>query len=139
MTMRRSLLAALACGALASVPAAARAQATPPSLTGSSYRPGVNVLDYDIHVELPDSGLLLRGDVTVSARRAPSLTTLRLDLIDSLTVRSVEVDGKRVTATHAANALDVPLAGAKGDTVRVRVVYDGPVSGLEARAVGQAH
>jgi aminopeptidase N len=134
MTRRRLLLAALACGALASVPTGARAQATPPSFTGSSYRPGVNVLDYDIHLDLPDSGLLLRGDVTVTARRAPSLTTLRLDLIDSLMVRSVEVDGERVTATHAANALDVPIASAKGDTVHVRVVYDGPVhDGLVVR------
>jgi aminopeptidase N len=134
--MRPLLFAALACGALASLPRAARAQSAPPSLTGSAYRPGVNVLDYDIRLDLPDSGLLLRGDVTVTARRAPSLTTLRLDLIDSLTVRSVEVDGRRVSATHSANALDVPLAGAKGrgDTVRVRVVYDGPVhDGLVVR------
>ncbi|MBW8771155.1 MAG: M1 family metallopeptidase [Gemmatimonadetes bacterium] len=134
MTVRRVLVATLACSALASLPRAARAQTTLPSLTGSSYRPGVDVLDYDVHLELPDSGLFLRGDVTVSARRAPSLAVLRLDLIDSLTVRSVAVDGRRVTATHSANALDVPLAGAKGDTVRVRVVYDGPVhDGLVVR------
>ncbi len=136
--MRRLFFAALACGSLASLAGNARAQAAPASLTGSSYRPGVNVLDYDIRLDLPDSGLLLRGDVTVTARRAPSLTTLRLDLIDSLTVRSVEVDGKRVTATHSANALDVPLASAKGDTVRVRVVYDGPVhDGLVVRRDAQ--
>jgi aminopeptidase N len=134
MTVRGWLVVALGCSALAIPPAALRAQGAPPSLTGSSYRPGVNVLDYDIRLELPDSGLLLRGDVTVTARRAPSLATLRLDLIDTLTVRSVEVDGRRVTATHSANALDVPLAGAKGDTVRVRVVYDGPVhDGLVVR------
>jgi aminopeptidase N len=134
VTVRRLLFTALACGALASLPDGARAQATPPSLTGSSYRPGVNVRDYDVRLELPDSGLFLRGDVTVTARRAPSLATLRLDLIDSMTVRSVEVDGRRVTATHSANVLDVPLASAKGDTVRVRVVYDGPVhDGLVVR------
>jgi aminopeptidase N len=132
--MQRFLLVALGVGALVSAPDAVRAQGTPPSLTGSSYRPGVNVLDYDIHLELPDTGLFLRGDVTVTARRAPSLATLRLDLIDSMTVRGVEVDGRRVTATHAANALDVPLASARGDTVRVRVVYDGPVhDGLVVR------
>ena len=134
MTIHRTVFAALACSALACLAGPARAQATPPSLTGSSYRPGVDVLDYDVRLELPDSGLFLRGDVTVTARHAPSLATLRLDLIDSLTVRSVEVDGRRVTATHSANALDVPLAGAKGDTVRVRVVYDGPVhDGLVVR------
>ena len=132
--MRQLLLATLACSVLASLPGTLPAQAMPPSLTGSSYRPGVDVLDYDVRLDLPDSGLFLRGDVTVTARRAPSLATLRLDLIDSLTVRSVEVDGRRVTAARSANALDVPLAGAKGDTVRVRVVYDGPVhDGLVVR------
>src|SRR5689334_15516798 len=96
MTRHRTRFAVLACGALACLAGPARAQATPPSLTGSSYRPGVDVLDYDVRLELPDSGLFLRGDVTVTARHAPSLATLRLDLIDSLTVRSVEVDGRHV-------------------------------------------
>ncbi len=138
MTTHRLLFAALTCSALTSVPDIARAQGTPPSLTGSTYRPGIDVLDYDVHLELPDSGLFLRGDVTVSARRAPSLATLRLDLIDSMTVRGVEVDGRRVTATHSQNFLDVPLASATGDTVRVRVTYDGPVhDGLVVRKDAQ--
>lgn len=134
MIARLMSFAALTCTVLASLPRGAHAQETLPSLTGSAYRPGVDVLDYDVHLELPDSGLFLRGDVTVTARRAPSLATLRLDLIDSLTVRRVTVDGRPVAASHTANHLDVPLAGAKGDTVRVRVVYDGPVhDGLVVR------
>jgi aminopeptidase N len=138
VSTRRLLFAALACSALAGVADAAHAQGSPPSLTGSSYRPGVDVLDYDVHLELPDSGLFLRGDVTVTARRAPTLNTLRLDLIDSMTVRSVEVDGRRVSAAHTANLLDVPLASATGDTVRVRVTYDGPVhDGLVVRKDAQ--
>ena len=134
MIVRRPLLAGIVCVALPSLTDVAWSQEAPPSLTGSTYRPGVDVLDYDVHLELPDSGLFLRGDVTVTARRAPSLATLRLDLIDSLTVRSVELDGRPVTATHSSNQLDVPLAGSTGDTVRVRVRYDGPVhDGLVVR------
>jgi aminopeptidase N len=124
----------IACILVASGATIASAQGAPPSLTGSTYQPGIDVLDYDVHLELPDTGLFLRGDVTVTARRTPSLPELRLDLLDSLTVRGVEVDGQRVTAPHTANRLAVPLTGATGDTVRVRVTYDGPVhDGLVVR------
>ncbi len=138
MIVPRRLLAGFVCVALAGATEVAQSQGEPPSLTGSAYRPGIDVLDYDVHLELPDSGLFLRGDVTVTARRAPSVTTLRLDLLDSMTVRGVEVDGRSVTATHSANHLDVPLAGAAGDTVRARVRYDGPVhDGLVVRKDAQ--
>jgi aminopeptidase N len=116
------------------VPAGVRAQEPIPSLTGSSYEPGVDVLDYDVHLELPDTGAFLRGDVTVTARRAPSLGRLRLDLVNWLTVRRVTVDGREVRAVHDGDRLEVPLADAAGDTVRVRVAYDGIVrDGLVVR------
>ena len=94
---------------------------------GSVYQPGVDVLDYDVRLELPDTGAFLRGDVTITARRAPSTTRLRLDLVDSMHVRVVEVDGRRVRAPHSGNSLDVLLPASAGDSVRVRVVYDGMV------------
>ena len=85
------------------------------------------MLHYDVRLELPDTGAFLRGDVTVTARRELSATRLRLDLVDSMHVRIVEVNGTRVRASHARNALDVPLPARSGDSVRVRVVYDGMV------------
>ena len=97
----------------------------PPRVTGSSYQPGIDVLDYDVRLELPDTGAFLRGDLTVTALRAPSATRLRLDLVDSMHVRIVEVNGSRVRALHSRNSLDVPLPEGAGDSVRVRVVYDG--------------
>ena len=101
---------------------------------GSTYEPGIDVLDYDVRLVLPDTGAFLHGDVIVTARRAPSAMRLRLDLVDSMHVRDVEVNGVRVRATHADNSLVVPLPPGGGDTVRVRVVYDGTVSdGLIAR------
>ena len=77
----------------ASLPARERRQ-TPPSLTGSRISQASTFSITTSTLELPDTGLFLRGDVTVTARRAPALTALALDLIDSLTVRSVEVDGR---------------------------------------------
>jgi aminopeptidase N len=131
---RRVSLAVLAGAVCAAAPRAVRAQQQPPSLTGSTYEPGVDVIDYDIRLALPDTGAFLRGDVTVTARRAPSLATLRLDFVDSLRVRAVEVDGRPARATHTADRLEVPLASASGDTVRVRIVYDGFVrDGLVVR------
>ncbi|HTK48299.1 MAG TPA: M1 family metallopeptidase [Gemmatimonadaceae bacterium] len=133
MSVRRAALVLLAAAGALAMPRPARAQQLP-SLTGSNYEPGVDVLDYDVRLELPDTGAFLRGDVIVTARRAPSLATLRLDLAGSLRVRAVEVNGRAVRATHAAERLEIPLANATGDTVRVRVVYDGFVSdGLVVR------
>ena len=101
---------------------------------GSTYEPGIDVVNYDVRLVLPDTGAFLRGDVTVTARRAPSAARLRLDLVDSMHVRDVEVNGVRARASHAGNSLEVPLPSGGGDTVRVRVVYDGTVSdGLIAR------
>jgi hypothetical protein len=84
--------------------------------------------DYDVRLVLPDTGAFLRGDVTVTARGAPSATRLRLDLVDSMHVRTVDVNGARVRATHAGNSLDVPLPSGAGDRCASRVVYDGSVT-----------
>jgi aminopeptidase N len=98
-----------------------------------TYQPGINVLDYDVSLELPDTGAFLRGDVTLTVRPSEGVPRLRLDLVDALVVRNVEVGGHAVPATHANGKIDVPLDGS-GDTVRVRVVYDGMVSdGLVVR------
>jgi aminopeptidase N len=101
---------------------------------GSVYQSGIDALDYDVRLVLPDTGNFLQGDVTVSVRRAPEVARLRLDLFDVLRVRQVEVNGRAVSAPHAGNRLDVPLTGASGDSVRVRIVYEGAVSdGLVVR------
>jgi len=103
-------------------------------VVGSSYEPGIDVLDYDVRLELPDTGAFIRGDVTVTARRASTATRLRLDLVDWMLVREVEVNGTRVHAQHSSDALDVPLPAGSGDSVRVRVAYEGTVrDGLVVR------
>ncbi|MDB4888287.1 MAG: putative family peptidase [Gemmatimonadetes bacterium] len=114
--------------AIALLLAAASADAQPPA-----YQPGIDVLDYTIAIELPDTGAFIRGDVIVTLRRSRNVDHLTLDLVDALMVRSVEVDGRAVTAPHTANKISVPLSGA-AENVKVRVRYEGMVSdGLIAR------
>jgi aminopeptidase N len=97
------------------------------AFAGHSYQPGIDVLDYDITLELPDTGAMLRGDVTVTARRAAGVGTLRLDLVRGLEVREVQLDGRDVPVVRTDVAIDVPLATATGDSLQVRVRYDGVV------------
>ena len=98
-----------------------------------TYQPGIDVLDYDVTLELPDTGAFVRGDVTVTLRRAAGVTRLTLDLVNAMTVRSVEVRGRPVMASHDNGKLAIPLDGAD-DSIRVRVVYDGIVrDGLVVR------
>ena len=119
---------------LCSTATVAAAQATPSRVAATpTYQPGIDVLDYDVALELPDTGAFLRGDVTVTVRRTNGLSHLRLDLVDRLTVRTVEVGGRSVSAPHSGGKIDVPLDGT-ADSLRVRVVYDGAVTdGLVVR------
>ena len=126
------------CRRARSAAAMARARRRPtatsrPVPAAPTYQPGIDVLDYDVALELPDTGAFLRGDVTLTLRRAAGVARLRLDLVDGLDVRRVEIAGRPVTATHANGTIDIPLDGT-ADSLRVRVVYDGIVSdGLVVR------
>ena len=99
------------------------------ALAGHTYQPGIDVLDYDIHLELPDTGSFLRGDVTISARRrqrcalAPARPRRRAD-----GARACEVDGRR----RARGARGERASTSRSTTQRatacsVRVRYDGAV------------
>jgi aminopeptidase N len=106
---------------------AVRATAAP------TYEPGIDVQDYAFTLELPDTGSFLRGDATVTLRRSTGVNTLRLDLVDALVVRRVTVNDSMVPVMHANGRIEIPLSR-PGDSVRVRVVYDGVVSdGLVVR------
>src|SRR6476661_4475039 len=110
----------------------------PDPFAGHTYQPGIDVLDYDFTLDLPDTGSMIRGDVTVTARRAAGMNNLRLDLVHGLTVRQVQLNGTDVDITRTDNAFDVPLIGATGDSVQVRVRYDGEVrDGLIVRKDAQ--
>ncbi len=97
------------------------------AFAGHTYQPGIDVLDYAITLDLPEAGPMLRGDVIVTARRAAGVQSLRLDLTHNLVVRQVQVDGRDAHVTREGDAIVVPLDAAAGDSVQVRVRYDGEV------------
>ena len=93
-----------------------------------SYQPGIDVLDYDVRLELPETGTLLAGDVIVTFRRSRTVSSLRLDLVHTLAVREVRVDARASSFTREGDAIVIPLGGDARDSMQVRVMYDGPVS-----------
>ena len=105
-----------------------RGQGTTSPFTGHTYQPGIDVRDYDIRIDLPDTGSFIRGDVTITARRAPGVSTLTLDLVDGLAVRGIEVNDRAIGPVHAHDRIEIPLGTVGGDSVSVRVRYDGRVT-----------
>ena len=119
VVLRTALVAASLAGA---GPAVSGAQ------QGSTYQPGIDVLDYDIRLELPDTGAVLRGDVTVTFRRSRGVSRLRLDLVRALAVREVRVDGLPRAVAREGDAIVIPLGALARDSMQVRVTYDGVVT-----------
>jgi aminopeptidase N len=95
---------------------------------GSSYQPGIDVLDYDIRLDLPDTGAFIGGDVIVTLRRAENVRMLRLDLARTLAVRRVSVNDVDVSPVRDGSTIRIPIGAEAGDSVRVRVRYDGHVT-----------
>jgi aminopeptidase N len=119
------------------------AETLPQSATRGGYRPGFDVVDYDVTLDLPDSGRSIRGTAvltvrrTAGAQRETGADTLTLDLI-RLVVASVSVDGHAVAFTRTPETLGVPLPPGRHDTLRVTVSYSGEVTdGLIIRTDAQ--
>jgi aminopeptidase N len=97
------------------------------------YRPGFDVLDYDLTLDLPDSGKAIAGRAVLAVRRtgaSPRPDTLVLDLV-GLRVDSVLVDGRAVRFRRDARTLRVPLGAEVRDSFSVAVRYGGePSDGL---------
>nr|MDQ2664702.1 hypothetical protein [Gemmatimonadota bacterium] len=125
-TRLEHLLCALAVAALVGCNASAQGVAARVS-AAPTYEPGIDIQDYAFTLELPDTGSFLRGDATVTLRRRPGVTVFRLDLVDALDVRRVTVNERVVAVTHKEGRIEIPLSPT-GDSVRVRVLYDGLVT-----------
>ena len=97
------------------------------------YQPGVDVQHYDISLTLPPSGNAIRAIAQITARRARTVDTLRLDLV-GLTVDAVSVNGRARSARTDSTTIAVPLSANDGQQVRVSVRYHGaPSDGLIIR------
>jgi len=97
------------------------------------YQPAIDVLDYDLNLDLPDTGSVIRGTATLTARRTASTDSLLLDLV-GLDVGRVTVDGQSVRFGRTAERIAVPLPKGKAGTFRIAVQYSGaPTDGLIVR------
>lgn len=115
--------------ALAVVPGGRGARA---QVATRAARAGVDVLDYQLTVDLPDRGAAIEGRAVVTVRRAATADSLVLDLV-GLRVDSVLVDERPVRFARDAATVRIALPSARdsADTLRVTVRYGGaPRDGL---------
>jgi aminopeptidase N len=107
---------------------------TPPAHPAATreYRPGIDVLNYDLTIELPDSGRVISGRAELTVRRttassaADGADTLTLDLV-RLRVSNVSVNGRPVAFGRTPETVRVPLPPGREDTLRVALSYGGEV------------
>ena len=126
--MQRLLVSAAAVWLIA---APLAAQRPTPAMVGT-YHPGIDVLHYDLSLDLPERGDAIAGRAVVTARRTAAVDTLRLDLL-GMRVDSVLVNGGAVRFRRDSARLHVPLPRT-GDSLSVVVRYAGaPADGLIIR------
>jgi aminopeptidase N len=114
-------------GILAIVARAGQSQSATPS--DLPFRP----VDYDVRIDLPDSGVTINGDATLTLTSAVVVDTLKLDLI-KLHVQRVDVDRRAANFARTDSTIVIPIPRNTPSRFTVRVVYDGPVTdGLIAR------
>ena len=119
LPLHSAWLAALLVPLLAAPPA--RAQEARP------YRPSVDVLDYEIVLDLPDTGRAIEGRAVLTVRRTLPRDTLVLDLV-GLRVDSVLVNEKPAAFARDAQTIRVALPAGAPDSLRVTVRYGGEVT-----------
>jgi len=91
------------------------------------YRPGIDVQDYALTIDLPDTGSVIKGDAMLTVKRIARVDSLVLDL-RKLRVTRVTLDDRtrRFVRTDSTIAISLP----RGDTgrFRVRILYGGAVT-----------
>ena len=94
---------------------------------------GFHPTDYDIRIDLPDSGSRISGDATLTLTRAGAVDTLSLDLI-KLRVTAVSIDARPTQFVRTDSSIRVVIPRSTPSSFKVRVVYAGAVTdGLIAR------
>lgn len=90
------------------------------------YRPAFDVADYEITIDLPDSGAVIHANATLTVARTAAADTLVLDLVD-LDVNAVHVNGQSVHFARTPLTIDVPVPP-KSKRLVVSVDYSGTVA-----------
>ena len=88
------------------------------------YRPGIDVVDYAVTLDLPERGTAIDGRAVIALRRTARVDTLVLDLV-ALRVVSVLVDGRATAFTRTDSTVRVPLDRVVADSFSVAVRYGG--------------
>src|SRR4051812_15924119 len=104
----------------------ARMAAVRADTASHAYRPGFDVLDYDLSLELPERGNEIHGRAVLTVRRTALIDTLLLDLL-KLDVDSVAVNGVRSSYQRRPETIVIPLPRGSTDTLHVAVSYHGAV------------
>jgi aminopeptidase N len=108
-----------------------------PAPRNRPYRPGVDVEDYTLSLELPEQGKEIRGDAVLTVRRTSSVDTLVLDLVQ-LTVDSVRLEGIRSSFTRVAGEIHIPWPQGGPSILHVDIAYHGGIEdGLIIRTDAQ--
>ncbi len=101
--------------------------ASPPASSGSRvYHAGIDVLNYELLIDLPDTGAVIEGRALLTVRRTAPVDTLRLDLLH-LRVDSVMVAGRSVRFRRDSARIHIPLPAGADDDLHVAVRYGGRV------------
>ena len=85
-----------------------------------------HVVDYDLTIDLPDSGRTISGLATLTIQRRRATDTLVLDLV-GLKVRKAWHAGKPTAFAQDAEHVRLFVGGDRNDTLRVSLEYGGDV------------
>jgi len=127
--VRRATLATAALSALSAPVLAQRKPVAGPL----PYRPGLDVADYAITIDLPERGSTIEARAVLAVRRTAHVDTLVLDLV-GLRVDSVLVDDRAARFTRTDSSLRVAIDHVIRDSFAVAIRYGGePKDGLIIR------
>ncbi|MFI7639975.1 M1 family metallopeptidase [Nonomuraea sp. NPDC049400] len=86
---------------------------------------GYDAGHYDLTLDYDPSSNRLAGVARISARATQALSRFDLDLVSTLSVRSVTVDGRAATFSQSGSELVITAALSPGRDFSVEVRYDG--------------
>jgi len=85
----------------------------------------IDVLHYDLNIDLDADNSLLKGDVIISGVIIDStLTSIDLNFYDNLGISSLTLNGKKAEYSNTDNMLQIKKGGTR-DTFNIEVVYQG--------------
>ena len=95
-----------------------------------AQQPALQVVHYDIALDLPRSGKTIEGVASLTVRRLVRVDTLGLDLLD-MKVSLVTEAGKQIGFSQHDGRLNIYVGGSRQDTLHVAITYSGvPTDGL---------